>query len=320
MGQGARPAAPAVAPQPPTATSSRRSGDPPHLLPYQGSKRRLAAQVLAVTDGRRFRRMYEPCCGSAAVSLRAAHEGLADQYILGDSLESLIALWRLTLDAPEALAEAYALRWQGQHTDPRGHFEAVRAAFNRDRAPADLLYLLARCVKGALRFNRDGDFNQAADHRRRGARPDTLRRRLTAVAGLLAGRTLLRAGDLARTLDDAGPDDLVYLDPPYLGTSLGRNKRYHQGLAAERLLQVLADLDRRGVPLLLSYDGRTGTHTYGAPLPDDLGLVRFAVAAGISSQGTLSGRRVETIESLYVSAELAPAAARVLPRWHELDD
>ncbi len=295
--------------------SIAESNEPPHLLAYQGSKRRLGPQILAVMEGTRVRRLYEPCCGSAAVSLRAASKGVATTYVLGDSLDSLVELWRLAIDHPDDLADAYASRWSARASDARARFEAVRDAFNRSHEPADLLYLLARCVKSAPRFNRDGHFNQGADHRRLGTRPATMRGRLRAVAALLRGRAILRSGDLVDNLADAQPGDLVYLDPPYLGTSSGRNPRYHQGLDRERLIAVLADLDRRDVPLVLSYDGRTGEREYGPPLPDDLGLRRFSLRAGRSSQGTLSGHRVETFESLYVSRGLEEAAARVLPRW-----
>ena len=58
----------------------------------------------------------------------------------------------------------------------------------------------------------------------------------------------------------------------------------------------------------VSYDGRTGDKTYGAPLPDSLGLTHLEIEAGRSTQSTLLGRDDITYESLYLSPELASLA------------
>jgi DNA adenine methylase len=111
----------------------------------------------------------------------------------------------------------------------------------------------------------------------------------------------VRHADFLALLADARPGDLVYLDPPWLGTTNGKDRRYHQGLAATRLLTGLADLRARGVPFLLSYDGSCGDRSYAPPLPEALGLTRVELSAGRSSQATLAGRSEITIESLYLS-------------------
>lgn len=293
--------------QPGSITGAPRSGSRgrlPHPLPYQGSKRLLAPRILAPVAGQRFRRLYEPFAGSAAVTIAAAHAGLAGGYVIGDSLAPLAALWQQTLASPQRLAAAYAAIWQGQAGDPAGHYARVRDAFNRDGDPAKLLYLLARCVKNAPRFNRAGAFNQSPDHRRRGMHPARMRRELLGASALLRGRAVARGAEVDVALADAGPADLVYLDPPYEGTSTGRDRRYHRGFERARLIELVAGLHRRGVPVLLSYDGRSGATTYGPPLPETLHLVRFELAAGRSSQATLLRRADLTVESLYVSRSL----------------
>lgn len=266
----------------------------PHPIPYQGSKRRLADRILAVAGERRFARLFEPFAGSAALTIAAAARGVARDYVIGDSLAPLVWIWEDTLAAPDALADRYAQLWE------RGDFAAVRAEFNAAPDAARLLYLLARCVKNAPRFGPAG-FNQAPDRRRRGMRPDTMRRQLAGVARLLGDRARTFAGDAERCLAAAGPDDLVYLDPPWQGTTEGADPRYHQGFARARLEALLGDLNRRRVPWLLSYDGRSGERVYGEPLPPALWGAHLELPAGRSSQATLSGRAVQTIESLYVA-------------------
>lgn len=277
----------------------------PHPIPYQGSKRRLAGRILETLGGARFERLFEPFAGSAAITIAARARGIAAAHVVGDSLAPLAALWQRILDEPQAIAAAYESLWLDQLREGRGHFLRVRAEFNGDGDAAKLLYLLARCVKSAPRFNAAGGFNQSADQRRRGARPDRMRREIEGASALLGGVTTTTAGDFEETLAAATPDDLAYLDPPWHGTSAGADKRYHQPLTRARLIAALEKLNRRAVPWLLSYDGRHGDRDYGPPLPQSLSALRLDLPAGRSSQATLNGRTTLTIESLYVSAQLA---------------
>jgi DNA adenine methylase len=271
----------------------------PHFLPYQGSKRRLAHHILAHLGNWRPARLFEPFAGSAALSLAAVHRRQVAQVVLGDSLAPLMQLWQSVLTAPDSVANDYERLWRGDAT-----FEHVRARYNAAPEPVALLYLLARCVKNAPRWNEAGAFNQAPDRRRRGVAPDRLRRQLRAVAALLHGRCELRVGDARQTVADATAADLVYLDPPWQGTSSGRDRRYHAGFSLPQLLELLNELRNRRVPFLLSYDGQLGERRYGEPLPLALGLRRVMLDAGRSSQATLAGRAERTLESLYISAEM----------------
>lgn len=282
----------------------------PHPIPYQGSKRRLAAAILRHAPP--ARRLVEPFAGSAAITLAAAARGLAGRFFIADRLAPLAALWRAILERPAATARRYERLWRGQERDPAGHFAAARDRFNRTGDPVLLLYLLARCVKNAVRFNADGGFNQAPDHRRRGMHPDRMRRHIERAAALLAGRAEVRAADFAEVLAGARAGDLVYLDPPYQGVSGGRDPRYVAGVDLPRLVAALHDLNRRHIRYLLSFDGRTGSKHYGAPLPGELRLHRVALAAGRSSQATLSGRVAHTEESLYLSPALQTACLSTL--------
>lgn len=276
----------------------------PHPIPYQGSKRQLAARILDRVPGP-VDTLYEPFAGSAAVSLAAAARGLAAHHVLGDSLAPLVALWGEILARPGDLADRYERLWRVPPAQLRAHYDEVRDRFNRDREPAALLYLLARCVKNAVRFNQAGDFNQSPDTRRAGTHPDRMRDAITRASALLAGRARARHADYEELLAAATPRDLVYMDPPYEGTSGPRDRRYHQGLDRERFVGAVEALRRRGVPLVISLDGRTGDRAHGEPLPASLGLTRLELDAGRSSQATLLGRDERTVESLYLSPELA---------------
>ncbi|HEY7951348.1 MAG TPA: DNA adenine methylase, partial [Solirubrobacteraceae bacterium] len=267
----------------------------PHPIPYQGSKRQLARRILSVLSSSRFGTFYEPFAGSAALTIAACAADTAERFVIGDTLEPLTELWTQILSAPDALADEYERIWSAQLADPAAHYLKTRAAFNQAGRAAELLYLLARCVKNAPRFNSDGEFNQSADHRRLGMRPSKMRQEVAGAAALLGGRTEVRSLDFADAVAEATTRDLVYMDPPWEGTSKGSNKRYRDWLARERLIEVLEDLDARGVSYILSYDGRHGAKSYGDWLPESIGAVRLELVAGRSSQATLNGRAVTTI-------------------------
>lgn len=282
------------------------SRPPPHPIPYQGSKRRLAPAILACFPPD-VETLVEPFAGSGAVTLAAAAAGRARRFALSDSLAPLVGIWQGILGDPDRLAAGYAALWAREQSVPDGTYEQIRDEYNTSPDPARLLYLLARCVKSAVRFNAAGGFNQSPDRRRRGARPDRVAAHLRGAAALLSGRATARVADYAEALAAAGPRDLVYMDPPYLGVSGGRDTRYHQGLDAARFAAALEAASSAGLRYLISLDGRTGGRGYGPPLPAGLGLERLELAAGRSSQATLLGRVEETVEALYLSPALSRA-------------
>lgn len=276
----------------------------PHPIPYQGSKRLLANRILGVVGERTFDVLYEPFAGSGAITISGAARRIARRYELSDTLTPLVEIWQAIFERPTWLADEYERVWAAQFDgDPIEHFNRVRNEYNEHPDAAKLLYLFARCVKNAPRFNVDGAFNQSADKRRHGMRASKMRQEIAGVSQLLRGRARASVMPFEQALAGATAGDLVYLDPPWQGTSTGRDRRYHEGLDRERLVTALTDLNKRSIPFLLSYDGRHGTKTYGAPLPNAL-AVRLELPAGRSAQATLLGRNEQTVESLYVSEEL----------------
>jgi len=286
------------------------TGNVPHPIPYQGSKRWLAPTICDCLP-KGTRALYEPFAGSAAVTLRAASAGAAKRFVIGDLHTPIASLWHAILNTPHDLADEYERLWLEQDTVGRDHFTQVRAVFNRKPAPALFLYLLARCVKAAIRYNRDGEFNNTADHRRRGSRPATMRDNIVRAAKVLNGNSTVHQADYLDTLKDADPRDVIYLDPPYQGTSGERDNRYFKGMSFDQFCDGLKQLVERDLSLIISYDGRIGDKIYGQRLPDSLGLRLFEVRAGRSTQETLLGRDGVTFESLYISECLLERLGRL---------
>ncbi|MFQ5632152.1 MAG: Dam family site-specific DNA-(adenine-N6)-methyltransferase, partial [bacterium] len=282
---------------------SRNNISIPHPFPYQGSKRKIASKILRCFPNN-VECLIEPFCGAAAVSIAAAVHNLAKSFYLNDLNEPLMKLWKEILESPNLLANQYKQLWDDQHSDRKEFFNNIREKFNLSQEPYQLLYLLARIVKGSVRYSAEGTFNQSADNRRSGMRPRTMMMQIFGVSALLKGRTKISAVDFRQVFPYARKQDLIYMDPPYQGTSFTRDHRYYGGLSFDEFVDSLYTLNDAQISYIISYDGQTGNKSHGLRLPDELSLKHLHIHAGRSTQATLLGSHEDTIESLYLSPAL----------------
>lgn len=286
----------------------------PQPFQYQGSKRALATTIMQYLPAR-VQRIVEPFAGSAAFSIACAGRGRAKEFWLNDFNKPLSELLGLIINQPENVADFYKLIWRGDNEDALEQYYQIREDFNRTNEPRLLLYLLARCVKGSVRYNADGFFNQSPDKRRLGTRPDTMKENLLGVSMLMRGKTIITSQDYRDVLANCRETDVVYMDPPYQGVCGERDSRYLSGISFDDFVTALDQLNEKGVRYIISYDGRLGDQIYGQPLPDYLNLTLVEIEAGRSSQATLLGRKDVTFESLYLSKTLSDNVG-ALPRIH----
>jgi len=135
-------------------------------------------------------------------------------------------------------------------------------------------------------------------------RPDSMKANLPACSQLLRGRTQFTCYDYRKVLKGVCSRDIVYMDPPYQGVCGRRDARYSSQTTFEGFADALADLNRRNITFIVSYDGRCGDTMYGRELPRGLNLRKLEVEVGPSTQATLLGRGERTVESLYLSPAL----------------
>lgn len=275
----------------------------PHTTPYHGSKRNLAHCILPFFPAK-FNRLIEPFAGSAAISIATAFHGMASQFILNDINKPLAHLLEMIVSNPMAMVEAYEQTWNNQHYNPEHYYKWIRKRFNATQRPEDLLYLLARCNKSAVRYNAQGFFNQSPDKRLLGRHPDRMKSDLLQVSKLLKGKTRCYTFDYQEVLPIATADDLVYLDPPYEGTGTTGGFNYAGKIDFKELVYSLGYLNDRNIPYLLSFSGRTGSKLFGKPLPTQLGLTKLEINTGQSPQARFLSRVSVTYESLYLSSAL----------------
>lgn len=282
----------------------------PHLVQYQGSKRNLGPEIIKYFP-ESFDRLIEPFSGTCAITILAATQGLGNKYWVNDINGPLIEMMEECVNSPADLIASYKNIWEGQFDSKQNnidYFYKIRGEFNKGiKDPARMLFLLARVVKGAVRYNTNGDLNQSCDKRRYGTKPEAIADNAMRISDLLKDRTLFTSLDYKEVLAQAKPGDLVYMDPPYQGTSKGDNKhdnRYIQGIDFDEFVSELEKLNEKGVNYIVSYDGKTGSKIIGKKLPEYLKLTHVYVNAGASAQATLNGKREITYESLYTSEKL----------------
>jgi DNA adenine methylase len=288
----------------------------PHPIPYQGSKRAIARHILSYIPPD-TKRLVEPFAGSAAVSLAVACKRRAESYWLNDLNEPLANLWSRIITEPVKISAAYKKLWNAQHGNEADYYKRVRTRFNETQKPEYLLYLLARCVKAAVRYNANGEFNQSPDNRRKGMKPSTMTAQIMGASSLLNKRTKVTSLDFRDLAIEINTEDVVYMDPPYQGVSSNRDRRYIGSLDLDAFVNFLEALNNKGVSYIVSYDGRTGSKTFGKTLPASLNLEHEEIKAGKSSQATLLGRDADTYESLYLSPALI-RRREVKPRAKQL--
>ncbi|MDR1080378.1 MAG: DNA adenine methylase [Deltaproteobacteria bacterium] len=229
---------------------------PRPFLKWAGGKRQLLRTIAEnLPDGWRDMEYHEPFLGGGALLF----DLMPSRAVVNDMNSEL-------MNAYEALRSG-ADRVIGRLSELEGDLSAERYYEMRgmDRLPdfkslpsheraARLIYLNRTCFNGLYRVNSRGFFNVPLG---RYANP-----RILDEAGLLAAARYLNTadvkllcGDFADAVGLAGGGSLVYLDPPYHGSS-GNFTSYQSGgfgePEQERLREVFGELTRRGARCLLS--------------------------------------------------------------------
>lgn len=275
----------------------------PHPIPYQGSKRNLADEILRFFP-KSFNKLIEPFAGSAAITIASAYYSKTGRFVINDVNEPLIKLWDIIINNPASISKQYNEIWLGQLGNEEQYYYKIRDLFNETKQPEYLLFLLAKCVKAAVRYNAQGNFNQSPDKRRLGRNPQMMCDDILRVSQLLKGKVQCYSKDYQEILDLVNQNDLIYMDPPYQGTGVNGGFSYAGKIEFDKFVNSLFDLNRRNISYILSYDGRTGDKTYGSPLPETLMLKKIEINAGRSSQATLLNRSSITFEAVYLSPAL----------------
>ena len=228
------------------------------LFHWAGGKGRILDKLMSLIDihrncGLRFAppcidphtapRWIEPFVGGGAVALEAMRRGLALQYVLADGSNDVMSVYETLRDQPAELMQELRDFAQLPEAEQRLIFAEQKPAYDQARrlqCARRLLILQACGFNGLYRVNKSGVYNVPFGTKfnfdRLQAAAELLRRRNVALA----------ARDFAATIEQAGPGDIVYADPPYLGTHSAYTSKGFDATEHRRLAQCLRDAASRG--------------------------------------------------------------------------
>lgn len=226
-------------------------------VPYFGSKQRLADWIVSLLPPHQH--YVEPYCGGLSVLLAKQPSPMET---VNDLDGDLVNFWRVLRDRPSELAQACALT---PHS--RAELTAAWEPSGDEVERARRVWVRLSQGRGGM-MRRSGWRHYTTASGSSFSMPDHLdayRDRLTPVAARIASVSLecLPALTVIGKYG-AAPDVLLYVDPPYLGTTRSDRNRYGpemRGEAEHRELAV-ALLDCTAAVVLSGYDSPLYTELY----------------------------------------------------------
>jgi DNA adenine methylase len=176
-------------------------------LKWAGGKRLLVPEFSELWSKHKHRRLVEPFCGAAAITLGMR----PDKALLNDINRHLMNFHRwlqcgLTIDIPMEYDREFYDR-----SSARFNQLANNGGVNSKEAASLFYYLNHTCFNGLCRFNRNGQFNVPF-----GKYKGVNYRREFAEYQQAYVNWTLSTGHFLKTAVE--PDDFIYADPPYDGS------------------------------------------------------------------------------------------------------
>jgi DNA adenine methylase len=234
------------------------------LLKWIGNKQRFAHEIISCFPCT-FGTYFEPFLGSGAVLATLAPV----KAVGSDSFKPLIEIFQTLQKSPQVLKKWYTERWQMMTEGNKSEvYRKIKASYNANPNPADLLFISRSCYGGVIRFRKDGYISTPVGVHTP-ISPESFSHRVNEWHKRTAGARFLHI-EYEEAMGLAEPGDLVYCDPPY---SHSQAILYGaQSFSLEQLLFTIGECKRRGVYIALSIDGtkRSGKMVCGLPISDGL--------------------------------------------------
>lgn len=162
----------------------------------------------------------EPFMGSGAVgfNIRPNRAVFADVNPHIINFYNAVKQGRITAGIAKEFLEKEGALLRSKGED---HYYEVRARFNKDGDPLDLLFLNRACFNGVMRFNKKSEYNVPFGHK-----PERFAKAyITKIANQIKYVTQALSqydwqfvcADFRKTISSAAKDDFIYCDPPYAG-------------------------------------------------------------------------------------------------------
>ncbi len=237
----------------------------PQLLKWIGNKHRFALEIVSYFPAR-FSTYFEPFLGAGPVLATLRHL----PSVGSDSFRPLIDVWKTLKAHPETLKSWYSERWRAfVEGDRIEEYQKIRASYNADPNPADLLFLCRACYGGVVRFRKADGHMSTPCGPHHPISPESFARRVDEWHERVR-KSQFECMDYREAMRLAKPGDLVYCDPPY---SHSQAILYGaQDFSIRDLFDEIARCKTRGVFVALSIDGkkRSGRQICRLPTPEGL--------------------------------------------------
>lgn len=233
------------------------------FLKWVGGKTQLLPHLLDLFP-RKVRTYYEPFLGGGASFFALANQRRFERAVLSDFNRDLVDAYRVVRSFPEDLARLLRDIEAEYVADPEGTYEKWKSpepelALKLTKRPtsraARLIFLNKAGFNGLYRVNRKGGYNVPWSQKTKVRTFDE--KNLVACSGVLDRWASLRHGDFEATLSEAGFEDLVYFDPPYVPKNVTSNFTAYTGAGfgsaeQQRLARVFRELVERGCYVVAS--------------------------------------------------------------------
>lgn len=216
------------------------------ILKWAGNKSRVMPELQAhLPEGKR---LVEPFAGSCAVMMNTDYPA----YLIADINPDLINLYQQVKDFEKPFTALVASIF-AQNSSKKDYYR-IRDEFNHEAGlpliyrAAYFLYLNRHGYRGLCRYNLKGGFNAPYE---KIAKPYLPINEIQTFAVKAQRATFIHA-DFTETLSQVKTGDVVYCDPPYIGTFT----QYHAAAFDEnrqrQLAQLLSDAVINGVSVVAS--------------------------------------------------------------------
>ena len=195
-------------------------GTPP--IKCQGIKTKLVPFIFSsiIWKEEMESRWIEPFLGSGVVAFNLAPQ----RALLSDTNLHIIQFYQAIQRGEmnrESAREFLECEGRELAAGEAAYYYEVRKRFNENHSPFDFLFLNRSCFNGVMRFNRSGGFNVPFGHKPQRFAPAYITKivnQIGWVAKQMQGKEWeFQVAPWQETLATAGPDDFVYMDPPYIG-------------------------------------------------------------------------------------------------------
>ncbi len=286
-----------------------RAKAPP--IKIQGIKTKLVPWIADAVSWHGKGRWIEPFMGSCAVALNIAPE----RALLCDTNEHVVRFYQSIQDGsitPALVREFLTAEGETLMAVGEDHFYEIRKRFNEHRNPLDLVFLNRSCFNGIMRFNRKGGFNVPfcrKPERFRQALVTRISNQVAWAASVMRGKDWeFKCQGWRETLATAGPDDFVYLDPPYIG----RHADYYNQWSEEEADELSHAI--KALPAGFAYSMWKGNqHRENAHLEAHFGDFHMETFSHFYHVGSTESLRGEMEEALVISPDNLVKGGSSLP-------